>query len=107
MTKAWDEHRDTIISQYKVQGKPLHEVQRFMEGTYGFKASCVALSTSWLPLPLGLFSYLPVSPLEPLFGSSWACICLAHEGNLNRKARVSLSISSVVASSCFPPARVF
>ncbi|KAK0709778.1 Clr5 domain-containing protein [Lasiosphaeria miniovina] len=39
MTKPWDEHRETIVRQYKEQKKPLHEVQRFMEEKHRFKAS--------------------------------------------------------------------
>ncbi|EGS19902.1 uncharacterized protein CTHT_0043950 [Thermochaetoides thermophila DSM 1495] len=39
MTKQWDEYRHIILSLYKEQNKPLHEVQRFMEEEHGFKAS--------------------------------------------------------------------
>lgn len=39
MTKAWDDHKDAIIDQYKDHNKPLHEVQRIMEERYRFKAS--------------------------------------------------------------------
>jgi hypothetical protein len=41
MTKRWDEHRATIISLYKEQHKPLHEVKRLMAEQYGFVASYV------------------------------------------------------------------
>lgn len=41
MTKSWEEHKETIITQYKENNKPLHEVQRFMEDRHGFKASFV------------------------------------------------------------------
>ncbi|OIW25194.1 hypothetical protein CONLIGDRAFT_84464 [Coniochaeta ligniaria NRRL 30616] len=39
MTKKWEEHKATIISFYKEQHKPLHEVKRLMEEQYGFEAS--------------------------------------------------------------------
>lgn len=41
MTKKWDENKATIVSLYREQNKPLHEVQTLMEKEYGFKASCV------------------------------------------------------------------
>lgn len=39
MTKAWDKYREIIVYKYKEQNEPLHEVQKFMMRTYGFRAS--------------------------------------------------------------------
>ncbi|KAK5652715.1 hypothetical protein OQA88_9568 [Cercophora sp. LCS_1] len=39
MTKAWEDHKEAIIGEYKQRNKPLHEVQRIMEETHGFRAS--------------------------------------------------------------------
>lgn len=44
MTKKWDDHRDIILSLYREQNKPLHEVRDIMIKEYGFTASCVLLS---------------------------------------------------------------
>jgi hypothetical protein len=54
MTKSWEEHKETIIFQYKEHNKPLHEVQRFMEDRHGFKASFV------LPLPSPFSRHFPI-----------------------------------------------
>jgi len=45
MTKKWDEHKATIISFYKEQHKPLHEVKRLMIEQHGFEASYVLSPT--------------------------------------------------------------
>jgi len=50
MTKAWDDHKEVIIGEYKDNNKPLHEVQRIMEERFRFKASCV-LPSFFLSLP--------------------------------------------------------
>lgn len=39
MTKQWEDHRHIIIREYKDNNKPLHEVKKFMEERYRFKAS--------------------------------------------------------------------
>ncbi|KAK0629144.1 Clr5 domain-containing protein [Bombardia bombarda] len=39
MTKSWEDHRETIVGEYKEQNKPLHEVKKIMEEKYSFKAS--------------------------------------------------------------------
>lgn len=41
MTKQWDKYREIIIAEYKENNKPLHEVQRFMQERFGFRASYV------------------------------------------------------------------
>ncbi|KAK3342903.1 Clr5 domain-containing protein [Neurospora tetraspora] len=39
MTKQWEDHRHIIIREYRDNNKPLHEVKKFMEERYRFKAS--------------------------------------------------------------------
>ncbi|KAL0469920.1 Clr5 domain-containing protein [Neurospora intermedia] len=39
MTKQWEDHRHIIIREYKDNNKPLHEVKKFMEERYRFRAS--------------------------------------------------------------------
>ncbi|KAK1782166.1 Clr5 domain-containing protein [Copromyces sp. CBS 386.78] len=39
MTKQWEHHRHIIIREYKDNNRPLHEVKKFMEEQYRFKAS--------------------------------------------------------------------
>jgi hypothetical protein len=41
MTKKWDDHKAIIVSLYREQNKPLHEVQMIMKRDYGFNASWV------------------------------------------------------------------
>jgi hypothetical protein len=51
MTKPWEENKAAIITQYRDLKKPLHEVKKFMEKEYDFKASYVLLLSHQLLAP--------------------------------------------------------
>lgn len=75
MTKSWEEHKETIITQYKENNKPLHEVQRFMEDRHGFKASFVPPFSfpvlTALPHPS-----IPLPPLPHVVPQLWDSVTL-------------------------------